>query len=462
MTTAVVVFTRDLRVDDHPALAAAARAADTVVPLFVFDDAILGSSFNRPNRTGFLLESLTDLDTQLRALGGALVVRRGDWIATVVDIVRTTGAASVHVSGDVSAYARAREERLRAAGAEHRFRVEITPGVTVVEPGALRPGNQNAHPEDGDHHYKVFTPYWRKWAATETRVLAMRPSRLALPPGLDHGTPPTLGDLVVGTRSPDCAPGGTTEAHRLLDAWVHGPNGGLREYEARHDDLPGDATSRLSPHLHFGTVSPGEIAAAAAGRDGAEPFLRQLCWRDFYTQILAARPDAAWADYRDRGDRWRDDPDALDALAAWKAGRTGYPVVDAGMRQLAQEGFVHNRARMIVASFLTKDLYIDWREGARHYLDLLLDGDLANNNLNWQWVAGTGTDTNPNRIFNPTVQGKRFDPDGEYVRRYVPELAALRGAATHEPDASVRRAYDYPEPIVDHHLAIERYRQRRS
>ena len=172
-----MVFTRDLRVDDHPALAAAARVADTVVPLFVFDDAILGSSFNRPNRTGFLLESLTDLDAQLRKLDAALVVRRGDWLAEVVDIVRTTSAESVHVSGDVSAYAQAREARLRVAGAEHGFRVDVAPGVAVVEPGALRPGSGNA----GDDHYKVFTPYWRKWAATETRVLAKRPSRVALP-----------------------------------------------------------------------------------------------------------------------------------------------------------------------------------------------------------------------------------------------------------------------------------------
>lgn len=455
MTTSVVVFTRDLRVDDHPALATAARA-DTIVPLFVFDDAILGSSYNRPNRAGFLLESLADLDARLRALGAALVVRGGDWIAQVVSVVKTTRAASVHVSGDVSGFAQRREARLRAAGAEHGFRVEVTPGVTVVEPGALRPGNRS----DGDDHYKVFTPYWRRWAAAETRPLAERPSKLVLPSGIDPGTLPTAADIVPGERSPACAPGGTTEAHRLLDDWVHtGPDAGLRAYADRHDDLPGDATSRLSPHLHFGTVSPGEIAAACAGRDGAEPFLRQLCWRDFYAQILAARPDAAWQDYRGRGDRWHDDPDLLDA---WKAGRTGYPIVDAGMRQLAQEGFVHNRARMIVASFLTKDLYVDWREGARHFLDLLLDGDLANNNLNWQWVAGTGTDTNPHRIFNPTVQGKRFDPDGEYVRRYVPELAALRGGATHEPDASARRAYDYPAPIVDHHLAIEQYRSRRS
>jgi deoxyribodipyrimidine photo-lyase len=226
-------------------------------------------------------------------------------------------------------------------------------------------------------------------------------------------------------------------------------------YEAAHDDLAADATSRLSPYLHFGCVSPLEVVLAVDGLPGDEAFVRQICWRDFYQQILAARPDAAWSDYRPRGDEWNRDPEALDA---WKEGRTGYPVVDAGMRQLAREGFMHNRARMIVASFLTKDLYVDWREGARHFLDLLVDGDIANNNLNWQWVAGTGTDTNPHRVFNPTVQGKRFDPDGEYVRRYVPELAALRGPATHEPKSDVRLAYDYPEPIVDHRVAVDAYR----
>ncbi|MFN8025897.1 MAG: deoxyribodipyrimidine photo-lyase [Acidimicrobiia bacterium] len=451
MSTAVVVFTRDLRADDQPALAGPRCDGDTVVPLFVFDDAILGSAFNRPNRTGFPLESLTDLDAQLRTLGAALVVRRGDWVEQVVEVVRATDATSVHVSGDVSAFAQRRESRTARRGdawlprrrdaGRHRRRTgrAATPAratATTTTRCSRRTGASGV--------------------ATEICPLAKRPSKLALPPGLDTGAPPALADLVSGGRPGQQPGGGTTAAHRLLDEWVHA---GLRSYDERHDDLPGDATSRLSPHLHFGTVSPGEIAAACAGREGAEPFLRQLCWRDFYTQILAARPDAAWNDYRERGDRWNVDPDTL---AAWKAGRTGYPVVDAGMRQLAQEGFVHNRARMIVASFLTKDLYVDWRAGARHYLDLLLDGDLANNNLNWQWVAGTGTDTNPHRIFNPTVQGKRFDPDGEYVRRYVPELVAVKGGAVHEPDANVRRAYDYPAPIVDHHLAIEQYKSRRA
>ena len=195
-------------------------------------------------------------------------------------------------------------------------------------------------------------------------------------------------------------------------------------------------------------------------RSGAEPFVRQLAWRDFYHQVLAARPDASWADFRHRGDHWVSDPAGLDA---WREGRTGFPVVDAAMRQLLREGYMHNRARMVVASFLTKDLGIDWREGARHFLTWLTDGDVANNNLNWQWTAGTGTDTNPNRIFNPTVQGQRFDPDGVYVRRYVDELAAVPGGgAVHTLGPIERAAAGYPEPILDHHAAIAEYRARRG
>jgi len=217
----------------------------------------------------------------------------------------------------------------------------------------------------------------------------------------------------------------------------------------------------LSPYLHFGCLSPVEVLRGIGRRrdEGAEAFVRQLCWRDFYAQILAARPEAAWADYASRDDHWSDDAHAIEA---WKTGRTGYPVVDAAMRQLQAEGWMHNRARLIVASFLTKDLYVDWRVGARHFLDLLVDGDIAQNNLNWQWVAGTGTDNNPHRVFNPTVRGRRFDPDGDYVRRYVPELRALKGGAVHDPAPKVRAAYDYPDPIVDHREAIAEYRDRRG
>jgi deoxyribodipyrimidine photo-lyase len=348
----------------------------------------------------------------------------------------------------VTGYARGRLDRLERAV---DVPVERAPGITVVAPGEITPGAQA-------DHYKVFTPYFRRWSDVRRRHVEQAPDHVVLPHDVDPGGLPELADLVEGHRSPGVAPGGASAGHARLEQWI---DSGLRGYADHHDDLPGDATSRLSPYLHFGCVSPLEALRAAAHHQGEGPdaFVRQLCWRDFYAQILAARPDAAWADYVDRGDRWRTD---ADAEHAWREGRTGYPVVDAGMRQLQAEGWMHNRARLIVGSFLTKDLYIDWRVGARHFLDLLVDGDLANNNLNWQWVAGTGTDTNPHRVFNPTVQGQRFDPDGDYVRRYVPELRAVKDGTVHDPDPKVRRAYDYPDPVVDHREAIAEYKDRRS
>src|SRR3954447_23372476 len=327
-SVAVVVFTRDLRVDDHPALARAVREAERVVPLFVFDDSILGSSYNRPNRTAFLVESLVDLDDALRALGGALVVRRGEWVREVAAVVDEVGAHSVHLSDDVSGFARARLARLADAGP---VPIEGAPGIAVVAPGEIPPGSQGAH-------YKVFTPYFRRWSDVRRRHVEPAPDRVVLPDGIDTGTVPQLGDLVDGDRSPDVAPGGASAGHAQLEAWIES---GLRGYADHHDDLPGDATSRLSPYLHFGCLSPLEALRAAGHHQGEGPdaFVRQLCWRDFYAQVLADRPDAGWSDYIDRGDRWRDDSVAEQA---WTEGQTGYPVVDAGMRQLRQEGWMHN------------------------------------------------------------------------------------------------------------------------
>jgi deoxyribodipyrimidine photo-lyase len=446
VTTAVVVFTRDLRVSDQPALAAAVAEANHVVPLFVLDDEILSARSIAPNRVSFLLDCLRDLARSLSALGGGLVVRRGNWLDEVLAVVRAVGAESVHVSADVSGYAQRRERGLRVAAGRARFGVTAHPGVTLLDPGAITPA--------GDDHYKVFTPYHRRWVAAPRRALAPTPPRIRLPSRLPRGRVPSRRDVVAGDPSPDLPRGGETEARRRLDAWV----GSVSRYENRHDDLAADTTSRLSAYLHFGCASALEVERRVARRRDAAAFVRQLCWRDFFAQLLAARPEAAWHDYRPRGDRWNRD---TDALTAWQDGQTGYPVVDAAMRQLAREGFVHNRARMIAASFLTKDLYVDWRDGARHFLRHLVDGDLASNNLNWQWVAGTGTDTNPNRVFNPTVQGRRYDPDGEYVRRYVPELRAVRSAEVHDPDAATRRACGYPPPIVDHRAAVAEYRSRR-
>lgn len=451
MNTAVVLYTSDLRLHDHPPLRAALSSCEQVVPLFVRDPAVAAP----PNRLAFLADCLTDLDAGLRDRGGRLVVRSGDTVAEAVAVVREAGADEVHTAAGVSAYAHAREERLRTAlEAEGRRLVVHDAVITAVAPGAVVPA--------GSGHFAVFTPYHRHWAEQPLRAPAPAPRSVRVPDAV--GSEPLPRRAAVAGTSPGLAPGGEAEARRLLARWLRS---GIDRYPETHDDLAGDATSRLSPHLHFGTLSPTEAVhrARAAGGPGAEGFVRQLCWRDFHHQVLAARPGAAHSDYRDRGDRWRTGPAAEEETRAWKDGRTGYPVVDAAMRQLAYEGWTHNRGRLLAASFLTKTLYVDWRVGARHFMDLLVDGDLANNQLNWQWVAGTGTDTRPNRVLNPVRQGLRHDPDGAYVHRWVPELAGLPAPRVHEPwrlPGLERARYDYPDPVVELADGLDRFRRGRE
>jgi len=430
--TAILLFTRDLRLHDQPALIAAVEAAERIVPLFVLDRAVL-ARFGAPNRVAFLLDALRDLGSSLRARGGGLVVRDGDVVVETMRVAEDAGAAAVFVGEDVSGYAQRREERLRRACAERRLELRVFPGVTVVPPGELAPA--------GSDHFRVFTPYWRRWRAAPRRPVGRAPRRVLLPSSVRRGRLPSLGDLVAGTPSPELPRGGETEGRRRLSRWLAR---GVERYGELHDVLEADGTSRLSPYLHFGCLSPAEVAARAAD---AEPFLRQLAWRDFYAQLLAANPTSSHEDLRVGRRRWRHDPDALDA---WCEGRTGYPVIDAGMRQLRREGWMHNRARLLTASFLTKDLGLDWRLGAAHFFEWLVDGDVANNAGNWQWVAGTGVDTRPNRVFNPIRQARRFDPDGAYIRRHVPELARVEGGAVHEPwKLDGARTPDYPERIVE-------------
>jgi deoxyribodipyrimidine photo-lyase len=451
VSRAVVLFTRDLRARDQPALAAAAREAERVVPLFVLDEALLRGSCGSPNRLSFLLDSLRDLDRSLRERGGRLVVRRGDPVEEALRLAGECGAAAIHLSDDVGAYAQRRRERLAEACEERRLRLRSYPGASVVEPGA-------AAPQGGDH-YRVFTPYWRAWREQPRRGALPAPRRLPLPDGIRPGHIPALADLTAGSPSPNLLRGGEGAARRRLRRWLRS---GLERYEERRDDLAADATSRLGADLHFGCLSPAAVLARVEDRAGGESFARQLCWRDFHRQVLAARPDLPRADYRPRGDRWRRSGRLAEA---WRQGRTGYPIVDAGMRQLSREGFMHNRARMVVASFLTKTLYLDWRLGAAHFAALLSDADLASNVGNWQWVAGTGNDTRPNRVLNPLRQARRFDPAGDYVRRYVEELAAVPGAAVHEPwllGPAQRRPLDYPGPVVDHEQAAADFLERRS
>lgn len=388
-----------------------------MLPLFVLDDRVLGR-FDAPNRLAFLLDALRNLRASLEARGAGLAVRRGDTITETARLAIEMRASAVHVSEDVSAYAQERERRLAHVLGSARVGLETFPGVTVVPPGEVTP--------EGSDHYKVFTPYWRRWRAERRRPLLDAPARFEPPGGVDWGTLPELRQLTDGATAPELPEGGETAGRARLEAWLRD---GLAGYAEGHDDLAGDRTSRLSPYLHFGCVSPLELVERSLGRPGGEEFARQLCWRDFYHQLLAARPELARVDMRPRGGEWEADPGLL---ASWQEGRTGYPLVDAGMRQLLREGWMHNRARLTVGSFLTKHLGIDWRAGADHFFRHLVDGDVANNALNWQWVAGTGADPRPYRRLNPLRQAERFDPDGAYLRRYLPELGTP----------------DYPEPIA--------------
>ncbi|POX38103.1 deoxyribodipyrimidine photolyase [Streptomyces sp. Ru73] len=455
MTVSVVLFTADLRLYDQPPLRAALQRSQQIVPLFVRDDAIAATGFATPNRTAFLADCLTDLDAGLRQRGGRLVVRSGEVAAVVREVAAEADAADVYMSADVSGYAQRREDRLRRALAAEGRQLHVHDGVvTAVPPGAVTPQSKD--------HFAVFGPYARRWEQQHLRKPLGAPRTVRVPDGIRSEEIPSR--TAVREVSPGLAKGGETEGRARLAAWGRD---GIAAYEDTHDDLAGDATSRLSAHLHFGTVSAAEAVhrARARGGPGAEAFVRQLCWRDFHHQVLAARPRAATEDYRTRHDRWRTEKGARTEVEAWQQGRTGYPVVDAAMRQLAHEGWMHNRGRLLTASFLAKTLYVDWRAGARHFLRLLVDGDLANNQLNWQWVAGTGTDSRPNRVFNPVTQGKRYDPDGAYVHRWVPELAGIGGAAVHEPwklPARERARYDYPDPLVDLADGLARFRRARG
>ncbi|MEE1836417.1 cryptochrome/photolyase family protein [Streptomyces sp. SP17KL33] len=452
MNVSVVLFTSDLRLHDHPPLRAALDGSRQVVPLFVRDRAVAAAGFAVPNRLAFLADCLRDLDAGLRERGGRLVVRSGDVVEEVCKVAAEAGADEVHLAADAGAYAQRREARLRRALEAEGVRLHVHETVTTaVDPGAVTPASSD--------HFSVFTPYFGHWSRQRLRDALAAPRAVRVPDGIGSEEPPSRAEL--SGLSPELAAGGETEGRARLTAWLRS---GIEEYEDRHDDLAGDATSRLSPHLHFGTLSPVELVhlARRAGGPGAEAFVRQLAWRDFNRQLLAVRPAAASVDYRARHDRWRSAPDEVEA---WREGRTGYPVVDAAMRQLRHEGWMHNRGRLLTASFLTKTLYVDWRVGARHFLDLLVDGDVANNQLNWQWVAGTGTDTRPNRVLNPVTQAKRYDPEGEYVRRWVPELADVAGPAVHEPwklSGLDRAALDYPEPIVELAEGRERFLRGRA
>jgi deoxyribodipyrimidine photo-lyase len=429
MPTSVVLFTRDLRVHDHPALTAAV-AAGPVIPLFVLDPTLLGRS---PNRDRFLLASLHELDRQLTRRGARLIVRQGDPATAARAVVGEAGASVLHLTEDVSATARHRETGLRASLAGVAD-LQVHLGGFVVPAGDLAPGDRDA--------YSVFTPYHRAWLQTPRRAVLEAPDRIDMPDGIEPGSRPAAS--TIEPDAVDLPPGGEGPGRRHLAQYLARD---AAHYAEVRDDLAADMTSRLSPYLRFGCVSPNEVVA----RSPSAELTRQLCWRDFYGQLLASDPSFAWRNIRDARDIPEPPSDPDELLARWTAGRTGVPLVDAGMRQLRREGWMHNRARMVVASFLTRRLGIPWQRGAEVFMRYLVDGDPANNSGGWQWAAGTGTDPRRSRSFNPVRQAQRFDLHGNYIRRYVRELADIPVPAIFAPwtDPALLRATGYPEPLIE-------------
>ncbi len=449
----VLWFRRDLRLADNPALLHAAGTGHDhggTVALVVLDEALLARS-GAP-RAAYFLDSLRALDASLE---GRLAVRRGDPRAVVAAVAREVEAPSVHVASDFTPYGRGRDDAVERALAEVGIPLRRTGSPYAVAPGTVR--TRTGRP------YRVFTPFRRSWLDHGWREPA-RSSAVAhatdwTRPGEGVATLPPRPDL--SARLPEA---GEAAARRRWGAFR---DDALAEYDDARDrpDLAG--TSRLSAALKFGEIHPRTLLAdladleAPAGPDAAGPgaFRSELCWREFYADVLFHWPASARRSLTEvvPDDAWATGPVEAERLTAWAAGRTGYPIVDAGMRQLLAEGWMHNRVRMITASFLVKDLHVRWQRGATHFMQHLVDGDVASNQHGWQWVAGTGTDAAPYfRIFNPTAQGQRFDPDGAYVRRYVPELRGVAGKAVHEPwRLPGGTPAGYPERVVDHGVERE-------
>lgn len=464
---AVHWFRRDLRIADNSAFTAACRNFDAVVPLFVFDDHILERGDIGIPRVAFLLRALDSLTRSLAERGVPLVIRHGDPTDIVPRIAREAGATAVFANRDYSPYGQRRDRDvasgLKTIGVDWSTEADLL----LVEPWECLKKDEGP--------YTVFTPYARKWRGIPKCEPVARPrvpNRVTV--RITPESLPTLGSLGF-TENTSTLEAGETAAAKRLKRFVKNR---LHRYQTDRNFPDLDGTSGLSADLKFGTISPRQVHHAVAGfmgaahvdRDPARPgpgltkdqesrvraggtFISELCWRDFYQSILFHFPRVARGPFRRNYENISWPETRPEVLQAWVDGNTGFPIIDAGMRQLANTGWMHNRLRMLTACFLTKTLLVDWRVGERIFMQRLVDGDLAANNGGWQWCASTGTDAQPYfRIFNPLLQSKKFDPDGDYIRRWVPELASVRAPLIHEPsrDPSVLAKTSYPPPCVDY------------
>ena len=436
---------RDLRLEDNPALALASQAG-SVIPVFILDDHLLTKS--TPRKQSFLFQGLRSLDQDLNTTGSRFIVRRGDPLEQLSRLVAETCADNIFAEEDYTPYARHRD-----ASISKRLPLRLVAGLSFHPPSAVLKNDGNP--------YTVFTPFKHKWMS-----LPISQRSLPIPAGIWHPATALESLPIPESVIDDHFPAGEVEARRRLERFVREKMDG---YSLNRDLMAMNGTSILSPYLHFGMISPGKVFAAvfkgieqatsASAKASGETWLSELIWREFYISILFHFPNVTREAFRPalRSMEWNEPGNEF---AAWQAGLTGYPIVDAGMRQLAQTGWMHNRARMITASFLVKDLLINWQLGERWFMEHLIDGDTASNNGGWQWVAGTGTDAAPYfRIFNPVIQSQRFDPDGIFIRSWVPELANVPTEFIHAPwkmpnslqiKTGCRIGPNYPAPIVDH------------
>lgn len=461
MTNGIHWFRNDLRLRDQPALAALGERVSNWLPVFVLDPKLHDRDRAALPRTRFYLDCLHRLQGELDKRGVPLIVRKGDPEKVLPRLMKELDAEVLSFNSDPSPFAVRRDDAVRA-------RVEALGGEVIEVAARTIFGADEIRKQDGGL-YSVYSPYrkawWKAWNESPREPLL----GTRLPPAIEGHEAGEL-PAIVSDESVELPTGGEPAALRRLDRFI---DDGLARYHHERDVPAVDGTSRLSPYLRVGAISPRECFARVESaarvdrrlREGADKWLDEIIWREFYASILERHPRVMKESFKPEYDRveWNDDPEGF---AAWCEGRTGFPIVDAGMRQLNQTGWMHNRVRMIVASFLTKDLLIDWREGERYFFDRLIDADPASNNGGWQWAASTGTDAQPYfRIFNPITQGERWDPDGEYIRRFVPELRNVLSKQIHEPWGELG-AQDYPERIVDHaerrELALARFKAARQ
>ncbi len=456
MTTAIWWLRRDLRLADNQALLQAAERADKIIPLFILDPALLNSKYVGPKRISFLFANLRELDLNLRSKGSRLILRQGDPLQILNEIVTESGAQAIYAETDYSPYARKRDERISRS-----LPIHLVGSPCVFPPEfVLKP--------DGTP-YKTFTPFCKTWKSLPDPGKPLpAPSQLVTPESIASLEIP----IPAYNEMPMVFQPGEAAAHLHLERFTIGFEAPIGHYDEDRNILALEGTSGLSPYLRFGILSARQavhgcrLAISNAGtvdaRNSAETWLNELIWREFFISILYYFPHARQESFQEkmRYIPWHNDPLTFDA---WKHGKTGFPVVDAGMRQLIKTGWMHNRARMITASFLTKHLLIDWRWGEMFFMQHLIDGDPASNNGGWQWTAGTGVDAAPYfRVFNPITQGEKFDSDGVYIRRWVPELKEVPTEYIHQPWSmpewaqdkyNCRIGRDYPFPIVDHATA---------